>query len=453
MLDLLQHSALPSVGSSASVVPPPTESPIEAAMKVDERSGARIDVTADSTGGVYAVQCVARTHLPIHRRGGRKTMLMTEMRHWPGEKQMQGALAGPSAEGRGAGSLGKWGWLPPLLFSISAIPYRAIGARSIRHQCAPRTPGVVCFFRLPILGLLQSDRRCAALPSSSSLSLPSLPKLPLPPLGSGCSSPITTPRRRWPPTGRLRGFLPSSATMPCSSGLGPRSCAAEQTSVVFSPSNQWWVPEYPGSRCTSRLAPDSSLALVWGVAVVDREASSSFPATHRIGRLLAAWRPVRGSWEIGALAFSGLLRGAETLWSDSLGAREWPLLRSVGAARHFIAADSAFAAMAGMIGAGKAFTFWASSDAVTFSGTGELSIGPAAIGAGFVGDANHWAWGAVAAGASLDGSLGWTVGQAVITGQGPDGKALVSRSKYLTLWQRQRDGSVRFISDGGNGRP
>lgn len=171
------------------------------------------------------------------------------------------------------------------------------------------------------------------------------------------------------------------------------------------------------------LAQDSSLALVWGVAVVDREASSAFPATHRIGRFLAALRPVNGNWKIAALAFSGLLSGAETLWSDSLGAREWPLLRSVGAARHFIAADSAFAAMAGRFGAGKAFAFWAASDAVTFSGTGELSIGPAAIGAGFDGDASHWAWGAVAAGASLDGSLGWTVGQAVITGKGPDGKS------------------------------
>lgn len=193
---------------------------------------------------------------------------------------------------------------------------------------------------------------------------------------------------------------------------------------------------------------DSSLALAWGVAVIDREASVGLPATHRIGRFLAAWKPVGGDWRITALAFSGLLNSAETVWSDSLGPREWPLLPSTSVARTFIAADSSFATMAGKVGAGKAFGHWAAPDAVTFSGSGELTMGARAIEASFAGDANRWSWGAVAAGASQDGTLGWTVGQAVIAGE-----ERVSKSKYLTLWRRQRDGRVRYFSDGGNGRP
>ncbi|MES2305490.1 MAG: hypothetical protein V4558_08280 [Gemmatimonadota bacterium] len=196
------------------------------------------------------------------------------------------------------------------------------------------------------------------------------------------------------------------------------------------------------------VSRDSSLGLAWGVAIIDRAAGAGLPGSHRIARFLAAWKPVNGAWRISALAFSGLLNGAETVWGDSLGVKEWPLLPSTGAAAKFIAADSSFAALAGKEGAGKAFGYWATPDAVTFSASGELTMGPRSIAAGFDGDANHWSWGAVAAGASTDGTLGWTVGQAVIAG-----KDRSSKSKYLTLWRRDANGSVRFISDGGNGRP
>ena len=53
------------------------------------------------------------------------------------------------------------------------------------------------------------------------------------------------------------------------------------------------------------------------------------------------------------------------------------------------------------------------------------------------------------AGASDDGSMGWTVGEAVITAA--DGHS--GPSKYLTVWKRQADGAIRFVTDGGNGRP
>lgn len=209
-------------------------------------------------------------------------------------------------------------------------------------------------------------------------------------------------------------------------------------------------PSLQGARITWQamhleVSDDATLAVMWGGAVVDRPANASSQAAHRTARFLAAWKPLAGEWRITAIAFTGLLNGAETVWNDSLGVRELPMLPSTGAAMVFIAADSTFAAMAGREGAQRAFRHW---DAVTFSGSGELSIGRDAIGAGFEGDDNHWEWGAVASGASADGSLGWTVGQAVIAG-----KQRSSKSKYLTLWRREKDGSVRFLSDGGNGRP
>jgi hypothetical protein len=126
------------------------------------------------------------------------------------------------------------------------------------------------------------------------------------------------------------------------------------------------------------------------------------------------------------------------------------MLRAVGRAARFIAADSAFAADAGINGTQHAFTTWAAPDGMTFAFSGEFNMGPQRIGAVFAGNTAHWEWGPVAAGASSDGTLGWTVGQATIT---PTGGGIPVRSKYLTLWRRMPDGTIRFIADGGNARP
>jgi hypothetical protein len=60
-----------------------------------------------------------------------------------------------------------------------------------------------------------------------------------------------------------------------------------------------------------------------------------------------------------------------------------------------------------------------------------------------------WSWHPVVAGAASDGSMGWTVGEAVITAA--DGHS--GPSKYLTVWKRLGDGTIRYYTDGGNGRP
>jgi ketosteroid isomerase-like protein len=57
-------------------------------------------------------------------------------------------------------------------------------------------------------------------------------------------------------------------------------------------------------------------------------------------------------------------------------------------------------------------------------------------------------WEARIADVAASGDLGFTVGVATI-----HGGAQTRWSKYLTVWKRQRDGSWRFVSDGGNPAP
>jgi hypothetical protein len=198
------------------------------------------------------------------------------------------------------------------------------------------------------------------------------------------------------------------------------------------------------------IAADSSLAIMAGVAVVERPATPPVDAIHRIGRYVAAWQRVGSKWQLAALAVINLFANGENTWNPLIGPAELPLLPSTGPAAAFIAADSAFAADAAAMGASRAFAKWAAPDATTFAATGELNVGPARIGAVLASNSAHWEWGAVAAGSSTDGTLGWTVGQATIT---PSNGGQPAKSKYMTLWRKLPDGSIRFIADGGSARP
>jgi hypothetical protein len=91
---------------------------------------------------------------------------------------------------------------------------------------------------------------------------------------------------------------------------------------------------------------------------------------------------------------------------------------------------------------------------MTFAGTGELNVGRDAIRArlaeGAAGKAK-WVWRPVITLAAPSGDLGVTIGTAEIElGPGPTD---VFFSKYMSIWKRQADGSIRFVADGGSGRP
>src|SRR6185312_13129321 len=88
--------------------------------------------------------------------------------------------------------------------------------------------------------------------------------------------------------------------------------------------------------------------------------------------------------------------------------------RPAGAAAPFVAADLAFARLAGQRGAELAFRQWAAAESFTLGGGGLITRGPAAIGHAVSGPA-AWRWHPVAAGASRSGDLGWTVNKTIIT--------------------------------------
>ena len=194
------------------------------------------------------------------------------------------------------------------------------------------------------------------------------------------------------------------------------------------------------------LSLDSTLGVTWGVTV----APSSGNAPPVIGRYIATWVRDEGAnsnWRLAAMMFTELTADGSAPSATGLPV-ELPALGSSGDTGPFVAADLAFTRLAGDSGAGIAFERWAAPDAHMFAGGGVLVEGPKAIGR-VVSAPATWTWHPVVAGASRDGSMGWTVGEAVITT--PEGHA--GPSKYLTVWKRQPDGAIRFFTDGGNGRP
>lgn len=174
-------------------------------------------------------------------------------------------------------------------------------------------------------------------------------------------------------------------------------------------------------------------------------------ARVRLDRYQAAWAREGDAWRI--VAYSELPVGPLPAVSvpDSLRVRAAE--PAAGAAADAWAADRAFAADAPVIGTGAAFATWAAADAILGGGSGELNVGHAAILRAFgepVAGASL-VWGPVFARGAASGDLAVTVGEAVSTAPGPDGKPASRPTKYLTVWRRTPAG-MRWVTDGGNPR-
>lgn len=187
------------------------------------------------------------------------------------------------------------------------------------------------------------------------------------------------------------------------------------------------------------VSSDGSAGATWGVT------ASTGGGAPTLGRYITWWRREGTAWRAVAVMHTD---GSDAPVDAAVGATFRPdTAGSAGARGAAEQADRAFAADAGARGAGEAFRAAAAPDAMMFGGPGMLRLGPDEIRAGFAGPAS-WAWGPVASGAAASGDLAFTVGEAEIrAGQS------VFHSKYLTIWRRQPDGSWKFITDGGNGRP
>jgi ketosteroid isomerase-like protein len=196
----------------------------------------------------------------------------------------------------------------------------------------------------------------------------------------------------------------------------------------------------------AEVSSDGSFGVTWGVTTIGIRGGQV-----RFGRYISVWRHDDSGWRMAAHVQTGLNPSARLPegWTAPL----LPSLEVGPAVVGFVEADRAFAALAAQTDAANAFESFAASDAVTFAGP-ELSRGPTAIRKSLEGGPPEtWKWGPVGAGSSSDGSLGFTVGDAIIQIRNAGGDTTVVRSKYLTVWRREPDGRARFIIDAGNALP
>jgi ketosteroid isomerase-like protein len=194
----------------------------------------------------------------------------------------------------------------------------------------------------------------------------------------------------------------------------------------------------------------------YGYTIVST-AGSGAPAI-RVDRYIAYWRHLPMGWRIAAYAETygappaNLSLPAE---ANSAAMPDVGMPSNTGALESMRAADVQFSADAMKLGTGVAFGRYAAADAQIFSGPGEFISGPHAIAESFgpPTEKNTLVWHPVHGEIAASGDLGFTVGNAVFTGVREDGAKLERFSKYLTVWKKQRDGSWRYVVDGGSARP
>jgi ketosteroid isomerase-like protein len=186
-------------------------------------------------------------------------------------------------------------------------------------------------------------------------------------------------------------------------------------------------------------------------------ATAATPAI-RVDRYIAYWRRLPVGWRIAAYAETygapptGLSVPPE---AEAAVVANLPMTRRADALEAIRAVDVDFSNDATKYGTGVAFGRYAASDAQIFSGPGEFISGPRAISASFgpPTEKNSLVWQPVQGEIAASGDLGFTVGNAVFTGYREDGAMILRYSKYLTVWKKQRDGSWRYVVDGGSSRP
>ncbi len=120
-----------------------------------------------------------------------------------------------------------------------------------------------------------------------------------------------------------------------------------------------------------------------------------------------------------------------------------------------MAVDRAFNKMAQEVGVGEAFIHYLSSDVRLLSEGGQPVLGHAAMAeamAGFPASVTL-EWDPVEAVASSSGDMGFTWGRFIRTHTDEEGNVHTSHGKYLSVWQKQEDGSWKASVDIGNGNP
>jgi hypothetical protein len=191
------------------------------------------------------------------------------------------------------------------------------------------------------------------------------------------------------------------------------------------------------------VSRDGLLGATFGIALIE----SGLGEPSKLGRYITAWRcDSRNSWQV--VAHVDIRSAPPNLRLPP----EIPLSLGDSSPRDaFSRADLDFARMAGDSGAAAAFAHFAAPDAITFGSGGEINIGPNNIRARMMEGRTgaQWRWRPLVSFVAPSADLGATIGEAEIRVPG----AAPFYSKYLTVWQKQPDGSIKFVVDGGNARP
>ena len=207
-----------------------------------------------------------------------------------------------------------------------------------------------------------------------------------------------------------------------------------------------WIP------MVAVISSDGTFGATYGVTAISRLPIQEDSAIS-FGKYISTWRwSAAGAWQLLGHVEMGL-PGAEAVIPPGIASRAPNASDlSSGTGAPFTRADIDFANMAAASGAPAAFGVFAAPDATTLPGTGEIVIGPAAIQSRMLESSvatAKWEWHPVYSDGAGSGDLGFTVGEATIKVPNSTDEY---HSKYLTLWRRQPDGSIRFIVDGGNSR-
>jgi len=198
---------------------------------------------------------------------------------------------------------------------------------------------------------------------------------------------------------------------------------------------------------------DLMSAYTYGVA----SRTSGSNSGPRLERYIAVWQRSRGAaWQIVAYSEVGSPPANEVAFSSNVVTPPlvaWPptLREAVGSVR---GADSLFADLSDRMGLGFASSSTIAPVGVLF-GSPELIVGPDAVRDFYarLASGTSLTWRPVYAWVTSSRDLGFTVGESVATGRGPSGAAVQRFGKYLTVWQRQRDGAWKFVVAGGSATP
>ena len=231
--------------------------------------------------------------------------------------------------------------------------------------------------------------------------------------------------------------------------LGPRTATirGKEAAVEWLSTNPLAPSTVEWEVLAADVSNDATQGYTWtgGTITIDLGAGP----TEQSAYFLLYWRKGPGGhWRIAASVFN--LGGPQPLpLPDGFGTPTTRQRRNFNPTpkQRLLEVDAAFSALSVKRGTGPAFERFAAPNGIAVGGT--FIFGPEAIGVAFASEpGDSVSWVPRFADIAESGDLGFTIGDATF--------ALVATTfytKYLTVWQKQDNGSWRFVADLGNSRP